>query len=150
MSKAILPQDMNRAFNLRKEIHAPKWHLIDAKDQVVGRIATQIANILRGKDDVFYTPHCDSGDYVVVINVDKIVFTGDKMEDKEYVWYTGWIGGQKRLTAKQIMKRFPDRILQHAVKGMLPKTTLASNQLKKLKIYAGDTHPHAAQISNAA
>jgi large subunit ribosomal protein L13 len=148
-AKAVYFMDMNKAFYLKKEIHEPKWYLVDAKNKVVGRVATQIANILRGKDEVFYTPHCDSGDYIVVINADKIVFTGDKMEDKEYVWYTGWMGGQKRLSAEQMMKRHPDRILQNAVKGMLPKTILARNQLKKLKIYAGDKHPHVAQIGKA-
>ena len=138
---------MNKAFYVNKQNRTPQWHVIDASGQVVGRLATKIAEILRGKDEAYYTPHADAGDYVVVTNIEKIVFTGDKMEDKEYVWYTGWIGGQKRLTAKQMIARRPEHLLRHAVKGMLPKNTLADHQLEKLKIYKGDKHPHAAQMT---
>lgn len=139
--------DMNRTFFLKKEQRAPQWRHIDAAGQIVGRLATQIADILRGKDRATYTSHTDSGDYVVVTNIDKIVFTGDKMRDKEYVWYTGWIGGQKRLTAQQMLERKPAEILRLAVKGMLPKNKLADRHLTKLKIYAGSEHPHKAQIA---
>lgn len=142
--------DMNKAFFLKTAQRDPRWHLIDAAGKVVGRLATEIADKLRGKDEVFFTSHIDSGDYVVVINADKVVFTGDKMTDKEYVWYTGWMGGQKRMSAKEKMKREPRFVIEHAVKGMLPKNKLANNQIKKLKVYAGEEHPHAAQINGFA
>lgn len=142
--------DMNRAFFLKNEKRDPRWYLIDAKGKVVGRLATEIADKLRGKDEVFYTPHTDSGDYVVVINADKVVFTGDKMEDKEYVWYTGFMGGQKKATPKEKLQRDPAFIIRHAVKGMLPKNKLANAQIKKLKIYTGSEHPHAAQLTGFA
>lgn len=134
--------DMNRTFFTPKEAKS-HWRFIDAQGQIVGRLATQIATMLRDKDRVTYTPHV-KGDYVVVINADKVIFTGDKMEEKEYQWYTGWIGGLKTITAAQFMKKDPTFILHHAVKGMLPKNKLANQLLKRLKIYTGD-HPHTAQ-----
>jgi large subunit ribosomal protein L13 len=139
--------DMNRAFFLRKEDMNPKWRLIDAEGQVLGRLATQIAEALRGKDKAFYTPHTDSGDYIVVINADKIVLTGNKMEDKEYARYSGWIGGLKITTAEEMLQKFPERIIKFAVKGMLPKNRLSRQILDKLKVYAGSKHPHIAQIA---
>lgn len=148
--KEVFPMDMNRAYFKRKEDRSPRWRLIDAKGKVVGRLATEIADVLRGKNRPDYTQHTDTGDYVVVINVDKIVFTGDKMRDKEYVWYTRWIGGLKTLRAEEMLKRDPARILEHAVKGMLAHTKMARAQLLKLKIYAGDAHPHRAQITGFA
>ena len=138
--------DMNKAFYLRKEDFVPRWLLVDAAGERVGRLATRIADKLRGRNSADYTPHVDSGNYVVVINVAKIEFTGAKMTNKEYVWYTGWMGGQKRVTPKKLMEKYPERILCHAVKGMLPKNKMARQQIRKLKIYAGDKHPHAAQI----
>ncbi len=138
---------MNKIFFLRTEDRVPAWRLIDASGQIVGRLATQIADTLRGKNKAAYTPHCDAGDYVVVINAEKIVFTGDKMRDKEYVWHTGYIGGQKKLTARQVMDKAPERILMHAVKGMLGSSKLARAQLKKLRIYKGSLHPHEAQVA---
>lgn len=138
--------DMNKAFFKAKEARAPKWRLIDATGKVVGRLATEIADILRGKDKAEYTAHTDTGDYVVVVNAEKIVFTGSKMENKEYIWYTGYIGGQKSLTAEQMLERKPERILEHAVKGMLPKTKMGRAVIKKLKIYKGPEHPHQAQL----
>lgn len=139
---------MNKTFFLRKEDQAPRWVVIDASGQVVGRLATAIADMLRGKNKPTFTPHSDAGDYVVVINAEKVVFTGDKMRDKEYVWHTGYIGGQKTLTARQVMAKAPERILIHAVKGMLgTKNKIAREQLKKLRIYVGAQHPHQAQIS---
>lgn len=139
--------DMNKAFNLRKEDRAPKWRLIDAKGKVVGRLATEVADILRGKDKPLYTPHTDCGDYVVIINVEKIKFTGNKMEQKTYEWYTGWIGGLKSLTAAQVMAKDPARIIILAVKRMLPKTKMGRAVIKKLKVYKGSEHPHIAQIT---
>jgi len=138
--------DMNRAFFQKKETRSPRWRVIDADGQIVGRLATKVADMLRGKDTPEYTPHDDAGAYVVVINAEKIMFSGDKMRDKEYQWYTGWIGGLKTLTAEQYMKKDPSFILTHAVKGMLPRNKLSRALLKKLKIYAGAEHPHKAQV----
>lgn len=140
--------DMNRSFNLRKEDRKPIWRVIDAEGKVVGRLATEIATILRGKDKALYTPHTDSGDYVVVINANKVVFTGSKMEQKEYIRYTGWIGGIKVATPKELVaKQHPDRIIMHAVKGMLPKNRLSRQLLRKLRIFAGAEHSHKAQVA---
>lgn len=138
--------DMNRTFFLRKEDRLPKWKLIDAEGQILGRLATQIADTLRGKDKAIYTPQTDAGDYVVVINAEKIVLTGNKMEDKTYEHYTGWIGGLKVTTPKELLKKHPERIIEHAVKGMLPKTKMGDAMLSKLRVYAGSNHPHTAQI----
>lgn len=138
--------DMNRAFFLKKEQHIPRWHVIDASGKVVGRLATEIADILRGKDEAFYTPHCDSGDYVVVVNADKVEFTGDKMEDKEYVWYTGWRSGRRTASPREKHVRDQEFIIRTAVKGMLPKNKLARQQIGRLKIYAGAEHPHTGQV----
>ena len=139
-------RDMNRSFVLKKEDHKPNWRLIDAEGQILGRLATKIADILRGKDRPTYTPHTDSGDYVVVINAEKIALTGNKMEDKIYDWYTGWMGGYKTATAKEMLVKHPTRIVELAVKRMLPKNKLNRKVFKKLKVYAGSEHPHKAQI----
>ncbi len=141
--------DMNKTFFLKSANSQPRWRLIDAKDKVVGRLATEITDALRGKDKAYYTPHCDSGDYVVVINADKVRFTGDKMRDKTYEWYTGWIGGLKTLTAQQVMEKHPERIIYHAVKGMMAHNRICRAQLKKLRVYAGAEHPHSAQIAES-
>jgi large subunit ribosomal protein L13 len=139
--------NMNTTFFLRKEDRRPCWRLIDAEGKVVGRLATQIAKALRGKDSARYTPHADAGDYIVVINAEKIKFTGNKMTDKVYEHYTGFIGNKKSLTAKQIMQKDPTQILYHAVKGMLPKeSALSRDMLGKLRIYVGTEHPHEAQL----
>ncbi len=140
------PVDMNSAFYLRKEDNAhPQWRVIDAKGQVLGRMATKIADILRGKDKPYFTPHTDSGDYVVVINASEVVLTGKKMDDKEYAHYTGWIGGQKITSAKELLAKHPDRIITLAVKGMLPKNILSRYLMRKLRVYPGSQHPHLAQ-----
>ncbi len=142
--------DMNKAFFLRKEDANPQWRVIDAKGQVLGRLATQIAVILRGKDQVEFTPHTHSGDYVVVINASEIVLTGDKLDGKVYLSHTGWQGGQKSKTARDVIQKDPTKLLQLAVRRMLPKinkSTLSRETLKKLKIYAGSEHPHIAQIA---
>lgn len=138
--------DMNSAFFLRKEDNMnPKWRIIDANGKVLGRMATEIADILRGKDKPYFTPHTDSGDYVVVINASKVVLTGNKMNDKEYAHYTGWIGGRKVTSAKELLAKHPDRIITLAVKGMLPKNILSRYLLRKLRVYPGNEHPHFAQ-----
>lgn len=140
---------MNKAFLIKKGNHPTSWKVIDAKGQIVGRLATKIATMLRGKDTVLFTPHCAQETYVVVINADKVVFSGDKMTNKEYQSYSGWIGGLKTLTAKDLMEREPARIIELAVKGMLPKTKQSNQLMRRLMIYAGDTHPHAAQVEKA-
>lgn len=121
-----------------------KWWLVDATDKVVGRLASDIAMILMGKHRPTYTPHVDTGDYVVVINAEKVVFTGKKWDQKTYTWYTGYVG-QKSETARKRMARKPEMILSEAVRRMLPKNKLAAKMLSKLKVYAGDQHPHQAQ-----
>ncbi len=123
----------------------PKWYVVDASGQVLGRLAVRIANILRGRHRPTYTPHTDTGDFVVVINADKVVLTGKKEQDKKYMFYTGWVGNEKYRSVAQMRARKPVFIIEHAVKGMLPKNKLAHQQITKLKIYAGAEHPHAAQ-----
>lgn len=122
-----------------------EWILLDAEGQVLGRLAVQIANILRGKHKATYTPHIDTGDFVVVINAEKIKLTGKKEEDKIYVRYSGYRGGLKEFTAADVRAKHPDRLLKLAVKGMLPNNALCRKAIGKLNIYAGDKHPHAAQ-----
>ena len=141
---------MNKSFVLKKEERKPQWRLMDAEGKVLGRLATHIADVLRGKDKPYYTPHTDSGDYVVVINADKIVLTGNKWEDKEYVRYSGWFGGKKVATAQEMKEKHPTAIIELAVKGMLPKNKLNREIIKKLKVYTGTEHPHKAQIAKAA
>ena len=142
--------DMNKAFFLRKEDQNPQWRVIDAQGKIVGRLATEVARILRGKDKALYTPHSDAGDYVVIINAEKVVFTGDKLEQKIYERYTGYIGNKKELTARQVMEKHPERIIEAAVKGMLPKeSALARQVFKKLKVYKGSQHPHQAQVAKS-
>jgi large subunit ribosomal protein L13 len=138
--------DFNKAFFLKKEDQKPQWKVIDAKGQVLGRLATKIADKLRGKDKAIYTPHADAGDYVVVINAKDIVLTGNKLKGKIYDHYTGWMGGYKTITAQELMKKDPTRIIKLAVKRMLPKNKLADKMLSKLKIYPTAAHPHQAQV----
>ena len=126
-----------------------KWHLIDASGKTLGRIATKIAHILRGKHKPEFTPHVDTGDYIVVINAEKIAVTGRKLTDKQYERYTGYPGGLKTTSFEKLQKRFPARIIEKAVKGMLPKNPLGYAMLRKLKVYAGTSHPHSAQNPKA-
>lgn len=121
-----------------------KWHLVDGTDQIVGRLASRIAVILMGKHRPTYTPHVDTGDYVVVVNADKLKFSGKKWEQKEYRWYTGY-PGQRSVGAQVRHERQPELILEEAVRRMLPKNKLATKMLSKLKVYAGVEHPHQAQ-----
>jgi len=122
-----------------------KWHLVDADGKVLGRLASEIADLLRGKNKPIFTPHMDAGDYVIVVNADKVVLTGDKLDKKIYYHHSGYVGGLKQTTAKDMVRKRPENLLMLAVKGMLPKTSLGRRQLKKLKIYAGPDHPHQAQ-----
>lgn len=133
-NKTYLPKDIT-----------PKWYLIDAQGQRLGRLAAKIAMILRGKDKPTYTPHLDTGDYVIVINADKLVVTGKKRTQKIYRRHSGRPGGMKMETFAKLMERLPARVLEHAVKGMLPKGTLGRHLFTKLKVYAGPNHPHSAQ-----
>lgn len=122
-----------------------KWYVIDAEDQVVGRMCTKIASVLRGKHKPSYTPHIDTGDNVIVINADKVKFTGQKWDQKEYQRYSGYPGGQKSRTAKEAMEKKPFFIVENAVRGMLPKNKLGRAMFRKLYVYAGSAHPHVAQ-----
>jgi large subunit ribosomal protein L13 len=121
------------------------WHLIDASDKVLGRLATEIATILRGKKKPIFTPHMDAGDYVVVVNAERVVLTGNKLEKKTYYRHSGYVGGLKQTTAKEMLEKKPENLIKLAVKGMLPKTSLGRRQLTKLKVYTGPDHPHEAQ-----
>ncbi len=121
------------------------WHIIDAEDVVLGRLGTAVANILRGKHKPSYTPHEDTGDFVIVVNAEKVKFTGNKKAAKEYLFYSGYPGGQRRMTADKMMDRKPTYAVEHAIKGMLPKNRLGRRMFKKLFVYAGAEHPHQAQ-----
>ncbi len=123
----------------------PKWYVIDAADQRLGRLATEIAMILRGKNKPTYTPHMDTGDFVIVVNAEKVVVTGRKGQQKLYRRHSGRPGGMKMETFNQLQARIPERIIEKAVKGMLPKNSLGRKLFTKLKVYAGSEHPHAAQ-----
>ena len=122
-----------------------KWYVIDAADQTLGRLATQIATVLRGKHKPIYTPYLDTGDYVIVVNAEQVKVTGKKLEEKIYWHHTGWVGGQKKTTLKRMLQIHPERVVEHAVKGMLPKGPLGRQMYRKLHVYAGPEHPHAAQ-----
>jgi len=137
-TKSAKPAEVNR-----------NWYVVDVEGEVVGRVASKIAAVLRGKHKASYTPHVDTGDYVVVINADKIRFTGNKMADKVYLTYSGYPGGQKARTAANLMAKKPTAIVEKAVKGMLPKNTLGRAMYKKLFVYEGAEHPHAAQKPQA-
>ncbi len=132
-------------FMARTEELEQRWLLIDATDQPVGRLAVKIANILRGKHRPEYTPHQDTGDFVIVVNVDKIKFTGKKWDTKTYDFYSHFPGGLKTVTARDLLQRRPARILELAVQRMMPRNRLGRQQFRKLKIYAGPSHPHQAQ-----
>jgi large subunit ribosomal protein L13 len=129
----------------KKETVVHDWFLVDAENLVLGRLATQIANVLRGKHKPLYTPSVDTGDFVVVVNADKIALTGNKLADKVYYSHTGFPGGLKEINAARLMAKKPEELIRKAVKGMLPKNKLARHMIKKLKIYAGSAHPHDAQ-----
>ena len=128
---------------------ATKWYLVDATDKVVGRLATKIAMILMGKHRPEYTPHVDTGEFVIVINAEKVHFSGNKWADKEYDRYSGYPGGRKTVSAERMREKHPDRIVSEAVRRMLPKNRLGRKMLKKLKVYAGPDHPHQAQQPEA-
>ena len=122
-----------------------KWFLVDAEGKTLGRLAAKVATLLRGKHKPTFTPHVDTGDHVVIVNAEKVVLTGNKMESKTYSYHTGYPGGLKTLTAEHIHKKDPTKLLTRAIEGMLPKTPLGNHMAKKLRVYAGATHPHQAQ-----
>jgi large subunit ribosomal protein L13 len=128
-----------------KQTVTPKWYVIDGTDQVVGRLAVTVSNILRGKHKPDYTPHCDTGDFVIVVNADKVKFTGKKWDQKSYQTFSHYAGGQKIIPAKEMLAKKPGEILRLAVKRMMPKGPLAYKQITKLKLYAGPSHDHQAQ-----
>lgn len=126
-----------------------KWHLVDAEGQVLGRLAVRVATLLRGKHKPLYAPHVDVGDHVVVINAAKVQLTRKKLTGKVYQWHTGYIGGLREVTAETMLRTHPERVIEWAVGGMLPKTKLGRAMAKKLKVYRGSAHPHAAQRPEA-
>jgi large subunit ribosomal protein L13 len=127
------------------DLNQRKWRVIDANGAVLGRLAVQVADILRGKDKAVFTPHLDAGDFVVVINAEKVVLTGKKETDKRFMTYSGWKGGEKYRTVAEIRAKHPEKLITHAVRGMVPKNRLGRVLMTKLKVYRGPNHPHAAQ-----
>ncbi len=121
------------------------WYVVDATDKVLGKLAVTVSNILRGRNKPTYTPHVDTGDFVIIINADKVALTGKKEEQKTYMFYSGWMGNEKYITVEDMRIKKPAFIIEHAVKGMLPKNRLARQMLKKLKIFSGPEHTHEAQ-----
>jgi large subunit ribosomal protein L13 len=134
-----------KTYLAKKETVQPKWYLIDAQGMVLGRLAVKAANIIRGRNKASYTPHVDTGDFVVIINADKVVLTGKKEEQNEYMFFSGFVGGESRRSLQQMRERNPEFIITHAVKGMLPKNRLAAKMLTKLRVFRGETHTHEAQ-----
>ncbi len=126
-----------------------KWYVVDAEGMVLGRLASQVAAILRGKNKPTFTPHFDTGDYVIVVNADKVVLTGNKEDQKEYKRYSGYTGGQKITKFKDMKAKYPERIVEHAIVGMLPHNKLGRQMAKKLRVYAGSDHGHEAQFPEA-
>ena len=122
-----------------------KWFIVDADGQILGRLASKVAKIIRGKNKAIFTPNTDTGDFVVVINAEKVKLTGKRGELKEYIRHSGYPGGQKKVSYQIMLEKKPEYIIERAVKGMLPKTRLGNKLIKKLKVYAGDKHPHSAQ-----
>ncbi len=136
---------IQKTFSIKASQIEKKWYIVDAEGKILGRLATEIAKILRGKHKPDFTPHMDTGDNIVVINADKVVLTGSKGEDKEYFSHSGYPGGDKFTNIKKMMQKKPTFVVEHAVKGMLPKNRLGRKIFKNLKVYAGNEHPHDSQ-----
>lgn len=134
-----------RTFSAKKDEVIRKWYIVDANGKTLGRLASKVAAVLKGKTKPIYTPHIDTGDFVIVVNADKVHLTGNKLEQKVYYRHSGYPGGLKSVTAGRLMKTKPEQVIKMAVQGMLPKTQLGKHMLSKLKVYAGDKHPHDAQ-----
>lgn len=137
---------MMKSFMAKSNEIEKKWYVIDAEGKVLGRLATEVATILSGKNKPTYTPHVDTGDYVVIINAEKIKLTGKKLEQKNYSYHTGYPGGLKQVPYKDLIVSKPEKIIELAVKGMLPKSSLGRNMIKKMKVYSGPEHKHEAQM----
>ncbi|NOZ49578.1 MAG: 50S ribosomal protein L13 [Chloroflexi bacterium] len=136
---------MRKTFSAKSHEIERQWFVVDAQGKTLGRLSTEIATILRGKHKPIYTPHVDCGDYVIVINADRIHVTGKRLDQKIYYRHSGYIGGLKEITLRRMLETHPERVIELAVKGMLPKTRLGRVMFKKLKVYAAPTHPHTAQ-----
>jgi large subunit ribosomal protein L13 len=134
-----------KTISASKETSVKEWLVVDAENEVVGRLASKVAMLLRGKHKPSFTPHADCGDYVIVINAEKVIFTGNKTDDKEYIRHSGYPGGQRSYTAKQMFVKNPEAIVEKAVKGMLPKNRLGAELFRNLKVVTGSEHPHEAQ-----
>ncbi len=139
-----------KTYSVKKSDIERQWHVIDASDKVLGRMATQVASLLMGKHKPMFTRNLDVGDFVVVINADKVRVTGDKARQKTYYRHSGYPGGLKSITFEKMMQTHPTRIIEHAVKGMLPHNRLGAGMIKKLKVYAGDKHPYLAQTRSGS
>jgi len=139
----------NYTYSAKRSDNSEKWYVVDAEGAVLGRLATQIASRLRGKHNPMFTPHADTGDWVIVVNADKVTLTGRKWDQKSYHRHSGYIGGLKSITAKKLKEKRPEDLIRFAVKGMLPKNRLGRKLFKKLKVYSGPEHPHAAQQPEA-
>jgi large subunit ribosomal protein L13 len=136
---------VNKTFSQRPEDVRREWLLVDAEGKTLGRLASEIAKLLRGKHKPTFTPHVDGGDFVIVINADKIRVTGDRLDSKKYYRHSGYMGGLKEIPLRRMLATHPERVLELAVRGMLPKNRLGRKMFKKLKVYAAPTHPHTAQ-----
>jgi large subunit ribosomal protein L13 len=134
-----------KTLSIKKEDVTRNWYLVNAEDKVLGRLATEVATLLRGKHKPTFTPHVDGGDFVVIVNAEKVKLTGNKLTDKKYYWHTGYPGGIREITAEKLLQKNPTDVIYKAVRGMLPKNRLGRQMIKKLKIYAGPTHDHDAQ-----
>jgi len=139
-----------RTYSPRKADIVSNWHLIDADGETLGRLASRAAQLLRGKNKPGFAPHMDMGDHVVVVNAEKVVVTGNKAQNKLYYRHSGYPGGLKQTTFERLIKSRPERVIEHAIKGMLPKTALGRSMYRKLRVYRGPNHPHAGQLRPAA
>ncbi len=140
---------MKTTVSAREQDVQREWYVVDAQGQTLGRLATRVATVLRGKHKPIYTPHVDCGDYIIIVNADKVHVTGQKMAQKKYYRHSGYPGGLTEITLRDQLDRFPTRVLESAVRGMLPKNRLGRQMFKKLKVYAGPSHPHSAQQPKA-
>lgn len=138
-----------KTFSLKPQDIDRKWYVVDAEGLILGRMASQIANRLRGKNKPEFSPHMDNGDFIIVVNCEKVKVTGKKMLEKEYYRHSGWVGGLKETSLGEMLQKHPRRVITHAVKGMLPRNSLGRAMLKKLKVYTGSEHPHQAQKPEA-
>jgi large subunit ribosomal protein L13 len=134
-----------RTVSIRQQDVLRKWYIVDAENKVLGRLASEVARVLRGKHKPLFTPHVDTGDFVIIVNADKVVLTGNKWKQKFYRWHTGYPGGFREIVAEKMRQRQPERVVELAIRGMLPKNKLGRAMFRKLKVYASSTHPHAAQ-----